>query len=281
MNWKLSGIFVVLALILTTAYFAHQVGLEAQPQSQPTASYQDQGSRVENYELGESTVSIVLSRSNDSSLLFFNMHDDENTAIEAATEILPEMGGSLLHLEHSGERLIEFTLEGTVYRFDPNRIFTEGGARRTLLRYGPFSLEAFQMVRAFAEHLVDFYQLDRRPVIITIHNNTEGSYSAESYRPGGEYENDARDAFIASGCDPDDFFFVTDAEHFRLFKREGFNVVLQDNERVTDDGSLSVLAGRAGLPYINVEAQHEHLAEQKQMLRVLYRVLALVQSPDK
>jgi D-alanyl-D-alanine dipeptidase len=52
------------------------------------------------------------------------------------------------------------------------------------------------------------------------------------------------------------------------------NVVLQDNRQVTDDGSLSVYCGKWGIPYVNVEAQHEHLEQQLQMLKVLLRIIA-------
>jgi len=233
------------------------------------------------YDLGQTTVLIALYGSTKSPLLFFNMHDDENTAVEAAMDILPESGGSLLSLEHSGERLIQFSLNGIVYRFDPNRIFTGTGARLTLERYGPFSIEAFEVVRAFAQHLVEHYGLMERPVIVTVHNNTEGTYSAESYLPGAEYAGDAREVYLHPAADPDDFFFVTDSRLFELLKEKGFNVVLQDNQRVTDDGSLSVLAGKAGIPYVNVETQHEHLQEQKRMLRALYEVLPSVESPSE
>lgn len=279
MNRKLGAILLVLILILT-AYLSYQVASRPSPTPGSLTSdlYQ---SRIEEYALGESSVSIVLFDWSESPLLFFNMHDDENTSVEAAIEVLPEKGGSLLHLEHGGERLIEFVLEDTVYRFDPNRIFTDTGARLTLQRYGPFSTKAFQIVRRFARHLVERYRLEERPVIIALHNNTEGTYSTESYLPGGEYADDASDVFLKPESDPDDFFFVTEAELFQRFKGEGFNVVLQDNERVTDDGSLSVLAGQAGIPYINVEAQHEHLEKQKEMLRVLYGILASIQSPGQ
>ena len=55
---------------------------------------------------------------------------------------------------------------------------------------------------------------------------------------------------------------------------EGHNVVLQDNDKVTDDGSLSVLAGRAGIPYINVEAEDGHLQQQVEMIKTVYSAVA-------
>ncbi len=76
---------------------------------------------------------------------------------------------------------------------------------------------------------------------------------------------------LEPGRDADDFFFVTDPGWFDRLAALGFNVVLQDNTGVTDDGSLSVLAGRLGIPYVNVEAQHGHVKTQRRMLEALVR----------
>ena len=99
--------------------------------------------------------------------------------------------------------------------------------------------------------------------MIALHNSSEGQYSALSYEKGAIYASDAADVFIADGTDPDDFFFVTETAVFDAIRGRGYNVVLQDNRRVSDDGSLSVYCGRAGVRYINVEAQHGHLEQQR------------------
>ena len=56
-------------------------------------------------------------------------------------------------------------------------------------------------------------------------------------------------------------------------------MVLQNNDRATDDGSLSVLAARRGQRYVNVEAQHGHVEAQAQMLCVLLDVLDALPAP--
>ena len=109
--------------------------------------------------------------------------------------------------------------------------------------------------------------------MIALHNNSEGQYSALSYEKGAIYGSDAAAVFIADGTDPDDFFFVTETAVFDAIRGRGYNVVLQDNRRVSDDGSLSVYCGRAGVRYINVEAQHGHLEQQVAMLLALQGVL--------
>src|SRR5690606_27170642 len=94
-----------------------------------------------------------------------------------------------------------------------------------------------------------------------------------SYLPGATYAADAEAVHLAPTEDADDFFFVTDRPLYDALARAGFNVVLQNNATVTDDGSLSVLAARRGQRYVNVEAQHGHTAQQRRMVEALVRVL--------
>lgn len=108
---------------------------------------------------------------------------------------------------------------------------------------------------------------------MTLHNNSEGEYSAASYLPEGELALDAAAVHLPPEADPDDFFFVTDPDLFAGLAEEGFTVVLQNNARATDDGSLSVWAARQGIPYVNVEAQHGHRERQIEMLEALLRWL--------
>lgn len=214
--------------------------------------------------IGDLEVKVVVYK-RPGKLTFVNLHDNENTSVEAAIVAIDSLGGTLLQLQHTGERNLEFKLEGTKFIADPNRIFTDEGARATLKKLGPYSEEALKAVRTFADGLVDSLNVD---VIYTLHNNTEMGYSAKSYLD--EYKTDAEEVFINPAMDEDDFFFVTERSFFDQLKVKGYNVVLQNNETVTDDGSLSVLAGQRGIPYINIEAQHGHLKEQVEMLYVLY-----------
>jgi hypothetical protein len=166
-------------------------------------------------------------------------------------------------------------------QFDPNRIFTDEGAARTLAAEGCFSKTALERVRRFALDLLALYRFDELALVVTLHNNGEDGYSLESYVDGGIYADDAAKVHHEPGTDPDDFFFVTDLTLFELMSDRGLNVVLQDNDRVTDDGSLSVLAGRAGIPYVNVEAQEGHLREQIEMIETVYVVAAAITAAER
>lgn len=223
--------------------------------------------------LGEGSVDVVVYEAEAPGMTFITLHDNEDTSVEAALAVLGKRGGRLIELQHSGERNIEFQMGDSLYTIDPNRIFTDAGAAATLDTLGAYSDSAHAAVRAFAKQLVDIYDLRSQDVVITLHNNTADEYSALSYTEGRDYEEDARFVYIAPDEDPDDFFFITDYALYNPMRDAGFNVVLQDNANVTDDGSLSVYCGTLGLPYINVEAEHGHTAEQVRMIEYLLDLL--------
>ena len=207
-------------------------------------------------------------------LAMLNLHDDESTSVDAALDVVRQSGGQVMELAHTGERNVTFRAGGTAYTADPNRMFTEAGRERTLASLSTASPDALSALAAFADEVLEAYTALDPAVVVTLHNNTEGRYSAASYGPGGDYEGDAEAVTIHDGTDPDDFFFVTDRALYDALVSRGFNAVLQDNARATDDGSLSVWAAQNGRPYVNVEAQHGHREEQARMIRALAEVLA-------
>jgi len=220
--------------------------------------------------IGETDVLVSSHEWSGSGLVFINVHDDENTGVGACLQLLADRGGRLVQLRHDGGRLISFMLQGKVFKFDPNRMFTLEGVRKTLQTYGPLSPDAVDSVRHFAAQFLSICSFDELSLLVTIHNNGDHGYSAASYCEGGSNESDARAVHLAPNVDTDDFFFVTDERLFEIFRSKHFNVVLQDNDEVTDDGSLSVLAGKQGIPYINVEAQEGHFQQQLDMLGEVY-----------
>src|SRR5690606_11673915 len=222
--------------------------------------------------LGDSTVHLAIHGSADAPVYFLNLHDNENTSVEAALEVMKTLPGRLVEIKHTGERLIAFSVGNRSYQFDPNRMFTPEGRRATLNRYGSFSLAAEKAVAVFADTVLQVYGIDRAGCIVTLHNNTNNDFSAKSYLPGAIYEKEARKVYIEPGTDTDDFVVVTRRRFYRYFKRHGINVVLQHPDP-TDDGSLSVYAEQLGIPYINIEAEDGHLQEQMRMIQITYQLL--------
>ncbi len=208
---------------------------------------------------------------------FVSVHDDEDTAVEAAGDVLRDRGGRLVELRHTGAREIAFALGGTDHRIDPNRIFTPAGRRATLEALSTWSQPADDVVAAFADELLSIFAVDGVNLVVAIHNNTPDRYTAANYAPGGTLAADAARVSLRPGGDPDDFFFVTDAVIFSALADRGHSVILQNEATVTDDGSLSVWCGRMGIPYVNVEAEHGHRTEQAAMVRDLLDAIATVQ----
>ncbi len=215
-----------------------------------------------------------------------NLHDDESTSVEAALDVLRQRGGRVVELVHTGDRNVAFrVLAGRVYAegedrpefasyaADPNRMFTPAGRDRTLAALSTADARGAEALAAFADSVLAVYAAEPPAVVLTLHNNTEASYSAASYLPGAQYASDAAAVTVHDGTDPDDFFFVTDRAIYDALVARGFNAVLQDNDAATDDGSLSVWAARRAVPYVNVEAQHGHRDEQAAMLLALLDVL--------
>lgn len=224
--------------------------------------------------LGKTLVKILLyQKGPDNGELYFNMHDDENTSVLASQKFIEQHGGKLAHLSHSGERIIKFRLDGIEYGIDPNRIFTKVGVEQTLKKYGNYSPEAQKEVEQFAGELIQ--QLIRgQSFIIAMHNNHNSpSFSIKSYIPGGNYQEEAEEAYYNQKMGTGEFFYTIERHHYEYFHDQKFSVVLQDNSQVSDDGSLSVYCAREGITYINVEAERGHLQEQFQMLEVLQKLL--------
>jgi len=193
---------------------------------------------------------------------FFAPHSDETTAVKAAMQVVSKSGGDVFFLSHGdGARNITFKMNGVAYTVDPNRIFSSTGISKSLKPYTP---EAAAAVKGLADFVISRIWNANSPPIVGIHNNTDGNLSVKSYASGAN-RSEAKQTYAAPGKDPDDFFFVTTSSAFNVLKSKKFNVVLQAWP-IADDGSLSVYCERHGRPYINVEAQFGHFAQQVSML---------------
>jgi D-alanyl-D-alanine dipeptidase len=227
--------------------------------------------------VGEATVEVVSKRGGDGRSpirwLLVNLHDDENTSVDAAERILADYPCRLVELKHSGERHVVFTIDGAEFGCDPNRIFTPAGVRATLEKISSRNDAAEQEVLRFGQSLIEHYRLNQAQAVIALHNNMDQRYAATSYVKGQAYETDAESVHLQPGKDADDFYFVTERRFFDALTKRGFNAVLQNNQSVTDDGSLSVYCAQHDVPYVNVEAQHGHLDVQVSMLQALFEVL--------
>lgn len=234
------------------------------------------------FRIGNTTVHAHVFQRDQPGPTYLNVHDDENTSVIAGKKILAQTGGRLIELVHSGKRFVVFQLDGQTYRFDPNRIFSPVGVRATLERTRNHSAAAQQAIETFATKLIETFALDREPVIIALHNTGGGGLSINSYLADGDKPTTASITHVSTNRFAGDFFYVTDRRFFDYLKAHDFNVTLQDDANVPDDGSASVYFARKGIPYINVEADVKHLDEQIEMVRVAREMvgsLGLVRRP--
>jgi hypothetical protein len=221
------------------------------------------------FQIGNATVRARVFQHEHPGPTYLNVHDDENTSVRAGKRILAQTGGRLLELSHSGKRFVTFQLDGETYRFDPNRIFSPNGVRATLERTRNHSAAAQLAVEDFSSRLIQTFALDQEPVIIALHNTGGGGLSINSYLATGDKPTTASATHVSTNRFAGDFFYVTDRRFFDYLQARDFNVTLQDDANVPDDGSASVYFARKGIPYINIEADVKHLTEQIEMVRVV------------
>jgi hypothetical protein len=232
-----------------------------------------QDSSSTKYALGFDSISIATKcyLRCDSNVVFIQLHEDEKTGVEAAEEYLLENGGFLAQVKHSGTRRLDFEVKNLVYNVDPNRIFSTTGIKANLTKLRMYKPEVARAVNRFAKDILKNY-VDGKKLIVALHNNTEEKFSILSYKKGMAEALNASKVFINEAMDPDDFILTTDTSIYRRIKEKNINVVLQ-SANAKDDGSLSVYAQRKNIPYINIEAQHDHFYEQREMLYAIKDII--------
>lgn len=207
-------------------------------------------------QIGKTPVNVIKVSGNGKT--FIHLHENEVTALVAAKQLLKQEGGSLITLQHSGERNIRFYLKGVRYEFDPNRIFTDRGIEKTLHSYGHYSISAHREVKKLAVKIISLLPTGK---IIAVHNNKD--YSLKEYLPKHPLASDVKALNYNHQTNYRDFYFVTQLQEYNRLKKLKFNVVLQ-TPHAQDDGSLSFYFAKKN--YVNIEAAYGHLSTQLKML---------------
>ena len=214
--------------------------------------------RYDLVKVGDARV-IIQQQKNGDGKAFVHLHQSEKTALKAARTVVTQEGGFLMTLIHSGDRNIVFNMHNKRYEFDPNRIFTQAGIKKTLMEFSDYTPQAASEVKKLADKIKALLPEGK---IIAVHNNE--TYSLRNYFPGHDLANEVHLLHINKHQFYRNFFLVTQQKDYVRLKKSNFNSVWQA-VNVVDDGSLSVfLAGRA---YVNVEAGYDELAMQIKMLR--------------
>jgi hypothetical protein len=198
--------------------------------------------------------------------VFVNLHENESTSIEASRKIIENSNGYLISVQQNGDRNIRFDMKGTTYVADPNRIFSKKGRIATLKNLGKYIPAAEKEVKLLADAIIG--KLYDAKLVIALHNNTPGpGLTIRSY-VGGKGKT-----YINPSMDEDDFVLTTDTKIFNKLKTSKINAVWISHKTEADDGSLSIYCSKKKIPYINVEAEHGHTAEQERMLNALTEII--------
>ena len=228
------------------------------------------------YQLAENIVPIKIQQYGErNDIVLVNLHDDELTSVDAAKRILEEHGGMLIELENNSERNIRFKLKGNFYKFDPNRMFSKEGIKKSLEQLGTTSPKAIDEVEKMGQRIIQLIP-EKTHCIIALHNNTPDLFSAMEYAPGNKRAADSKKVYINVEQDADDFFLTTDSHLYEKLADKGFNTILQDNKKCTEDGSLSVYCGRKKIRYVNCETEHGKTEQYYEMIKALIAILPVI-----
>lgn len=224
--------------------------------------------RVRSVMLGKTRIQLETHGSDQAEIVFVNLHENEKTSVHAVRDLIAPSLHRIIKLHFEQQRLINFSLNGMRFTFDPNRIFSHAGIKRTLHYYGHYTPEAHEAVSRLREAILGEIRPERTRLLVALHNNAGSGYSIDDYLDRGPYASETLAVHPHPQKNSSDFFLVTQRAVFDAMKSSGFGVVLQ-NTNVQDDGSLSFYFRDASLVYINVEARHGHLREQRRMLEFL------------
>ncbi len=208
-----------------------------------------------------------------SGLNLVNLHDNENTAAAVAREYISQHGGRLVELRHGRGRYIIIRRGTSRAKFDPNRMFSPGGLRKTLNHFADLSEANVSVGSAFSKSVLELIELPAHGIVVALHNNTDGKLTIDDFKPGGWYGLDTETVHISNRQDHDDFFFTNHQPIYEALAGLNYNVALMV-PHPPDRGGLGAYVQMHSGIYVNVEAQHGHKKQQRKMLDDLGRLLA-------
>jgi len=210
-------------------------------------------------EVGLGGARFRVERAGPSARRYLHIHGDETTARAVLEAHLRARGGTAFFIL-SGERTVP-CLDG---RLDPNRMFSREGAARNLRHLNP-GWRAEQLEQALAlldrgrEPFLRALLPPRGGLLVALHNNSRGYSIRDEIAASGRVSLPRHDQ-------PYDFFLCTDPGDFAHLADSPYNAVLQQDPLGEEDGSLSRLAARRRVRYVNLECALGNHALQAAML---------------
>jgi hypothetical protein len=201
-------------------------------------------------------------RNESSKRHYLLIHGDEETARQVLTRFIETHDGTAFFIEtHTRNVPID---KGEI---DPNRMFSRAGAEASLKRlnaeWTPEHLQAaLAILDRGRDRLVRALFPPRKGLLVALHNNSE-EYSVN------DEVSSSDSVSLREPANPHAFFLCTDPRDFSTLAKSPYNAVLQQKKPEDDDGSLSRLAARRGVRYVNLEVRQGNADRQLEMLRWL------------
>lgn len=213
---------------------------------------------------------------------FLHVHTNELTAYFGLKHFINRHGGKgFLFLGpahknvHKRTRRFPFQLNGKEYYLDLNRIFCDDFLRRhfylvgrlygyshnTYAEFDAHEKEIRREIRKLRDFVLYLFLVQEKPAVVVHDNHTPIGWAEAIFR--GYASKTARRAWYKPGSSYRNFFYVTEARDFTFLKQAGYNVMLQDNDRVKDDGSASVAFAKKGKRYVSIEVERDTNKSQK------------------
>jgi hypothetical protein len=197
---------------------------------------------------------------------YLHIHGNEITAREILEAHMKEMPGIALLVRNPVRNV---PIRGGV--IDPNRMFSRAGAASSLRRLNPGwserqTTEALDALDRARPKFLNALLPPAGGLLVALHNNSEG-YSVRDEAPISDRTS------LKQPAVPRAFFLAAHAGDYEILAASPYNVVLQRTAPPDDDGSLSRLAARQGIRYVNLEAPLGDAARQREMLLWMERHL--------
>lgn len=191
---------------------------------------------------------------------FLMIHGNEETARTVLTRFMDTQEGIAYIIETHTRNVSVDSGE-----LDPNRMFSRAGAEANLKMlnpsWTPVQLEhALRVLDHGRDRLVRAFLPPDQGLILAVHNNSE-QYSVTDEVPISDSVS------LRERTNPHAFFLCTQPSDFAILSQSPYNVVLQHDKPDVDDGSLSHLAARRGVRYVNLEVRLGNADRQLEMLR--------------
>ena len=127
------------------------------------------------YALGNSVVEIKTAKYKaGAAVVLVQLHHNEKTAGAVAQHFSDSLKIGFLQINNGDERLISFGIEGTSYRFDPNRMFSKEGIAASLKLHSAYNDEAANAVDSFGRWLLGLLNAE---TIVAVHNNSNEDFT--------------------------------------------------------------------------------------------------------